>query len=380
MNETFAAISWTSTDDTVNQTERVHQLTRPFAEVHPAHNMQAFVAESLDRTKREYYVMGDGAYELVGRVDLDQDGHSLIDLIKAGTEGKTLTYYPDLGDADVNFACQLIAPLSPHGLELDPKTGQFRGDHTVELRLRRTDQSDFQPLNKGKDALFWYRAGDSMEAATYSRADTATRTTKGFGQLSTAASGIARVSWFSSESSGGPRMRQALWLEDARTNLITESENFEASTWTIVNAMIATSSQADPYGGLQAYLIGDDNAAGSEYIYTQPVPPSTADLAVSLFVREGSTTSTAQTINFRDETNTAALLGSATIAWSSGVPTLTVVTGSTYASPEQFAGGWWRVGFISSGTTEETDEHRFEIHPADSTGVGDLYVFGAQLE
>ena len=175
-------------------------------------------------------------------------------------------------------------------------------------------------------------------------------------------------------------MRQALWLEDARTNYITESENFEASTWTIVNAMIATSSQADPYGGLEAYLIGDNNSAGEEYLYTQPVPPSTADLAVSLFVREGSTTSTGQTINFRDQTNTAALLGSATLAWSSGVPTLTVVTGSTYASPEQFVAGWWRVGFISSGTTEETDEHRFEIWPADSTGVGDLYVFGAQVE
>ena len=175
-------------------------------------------------------------------------------------------------------------------------------------------------------------------------------------------------------------MRQALWLEDARTNLITESENFEASTWTNVGVAIATSSQADPYGGLEAYLIGDNNSAGEEYIYTQPVPPSTAVLAVSLFVREGSTTSTGQTINFRNQTNAAALIGSATIAWSSGVPTVTVATGSTYASPEQFAGGWWRVGYISNGTTAAADEHRFEIRPADSTGVGDLYVFGAQVE
>ena len=380
MNETFAAITWSSTDDTVNQTERVHYLTRPFTVVNPAHNMVAFSRESLDKTKIESIVVGDGAYELLGVIDLEQDGHSAIDMLKAGTEGKTLTYYPDLGDADVNFACDLISPRSPVALQVDPKTGGFRGDHTLEVRLRQTDQGSFHPLNKGKDVVFWYRAGDSLDEATYTRADTATRTTKGFGQLSTAASGIARVSWFSSESTGGPRMKQALWLEDARTNLITESGNLAHSTWTNVNSMLATSSHADPYGGTNMWLIGDNNSAGNEYIYTQPVLPSTLPTAVSVFVAEGSTTSTGQTINLRNETFASLLIGSARIAWSSGVPTLTVVTGSTYASPEQFAGGRWRVGFIADGTTEPTDEHRFEMWPADSTGIGDLYVFGPQVE
>ena len=175
-------------------------------------------------------------------------------------------------------------------------------------------------------------------------------------------------------------MRQALWLEDARTNYITESGNLGASTWTNVNTMLATSSHADPYGGTNAWNIGDDNSAGTEYIYTQPVPPSTGVLAVSLFVREGSTTSTGQIINFRNQTFASLLIGSASLTWASGVPTLTVVTGSTYASPEEFAGGWWRVGFISDGSTLATDEHRFEIWPADSTGIGDLYVFGPQVE
>jgi len=381
MNETHAAITWTSTDDTVNQTERVHRLERPFAQVLPAHNMTHFVAESLDRTNIERYVVGDGAYELVGTIDLDQDGHSLIDLIKAGTEGKTLTYYPDLGDADVNFACDLIAPLSPHGLDLDPKTGQVRGDHTVELRLRRTNQSDFQPLNKGKDVVFWYRAGDSMEVATFSRADTASRTTKGFGQLSTAATGIARVSWFSSESTGGPRMRQALWLEDARTNLVPESENFGASTWVFTGGTL-TSEQADPYGGTAAWLVADNSTTAIRILNIDVAIPSTEVHAVSFFVREGTTSSTEGFhVRLRNVTASADYFAS-NVTWSSGIPTITIGTGSTYADPEQFAGGWWRGTGIATGSTNTGDTHAFQFVPAvDAAGnVGDGYAFGAQVE
>ena len=378
MNETHAAITWTSTDDTVNQTERVHRLERPFAQVQPAHNMQHFVAESLDRTNRETYVVGDGAYELVGRVDLDQDGHSLIDLIKAGTEGKTLTYYPDLTDAGVSYACELIAPVSPSALQSDSRTGNARGDFQVELRLRQTDQGAFTPLDKGSDVLFWFRAGESLEDATYSRASVATYVTNGFGQLSTAASGVARTAWYSSVSSDGPRLNPTLLLEDARTNLMPESENFGA--WDQGSTPTVTSGQADPYGGTAAYLVADTATSNTALIEDALVLATTNTHALSLFVRAGTTMDAAgQSLHLRN--NTAALnYADLSITWSSGIPATTVVTGSTYAPPERYADGWWRVSVIADGTTNAADTHVMQFRPSSSPNSGELFVFGAQLE
>ncbi len=176
-------------------------------------------------------------------------------------------------------------------------------------------------------------------------------------------------------------MRQALWLEDARTNLITESENFGASTWAATLTPTRSSSQADPYGDTNAWLLGDNGTTAQEFITNVFVPPSTTVLATSLFMREGSTTA-ASGSRFLVFNNTASVTyGQGTVTWSSGVPTLTVDTGSTYASPEQFAGGWWRMGFIANGSTNAADTHQMFIYPAvSSTDVGDVYVFGAQVE
>ena len=373
-----AAITWDSTGDTVEASERVHMLERPLETVKPAHSMQRYRRESLDRSVTEVFNVSSGAQELVGLVGLDRSGHSLIDLVKAGSKGKTLTYYPDLTDAGVSYACELIAPVSPSALQSDNRTGNVRGDFQVELRLRQTDQGAFTPLDKGSDVLFWFRGGESLEDATYSRGSVATYVTNGFGQLSTAASGVARTAWFSSVSSEGPRLHPTLLLEDARTNLMPESENFGA--WDQGSTPTVTSGQADPYGGSAAYLIADTSTSNTQFVEDGFTIVTTGTHALSLFVRAGSTMDPAgQSLHLRN--NTAAVnYADLAITWSSGIPATTVVTGSTYAPPERYANGWWRVSVIADGTTNTADTHVMQFRPSSSPDLGELYVFGAQLE
>ena len=175
-------------------------------------------------------------------------------------------------------------------------------------------------------------------------------------------------------------MRQALWLEDARTNLIPESENFGASTWVNTSATLS-SSQADPYGGTNAWLVADNSTTATASISIDVAIPSTAVHAVSFFVREGTTGST-EGLLVRLRNGTASVnYFAANVTWSSGIPTVTVGTGSTYADPEQFAAGWWRVSMIATGSTNVANTHTYIIYPArTSTDVGNLYVFGAQVE
>lgn len=176
-------------------------------------------------------------------------------------------------------------------------------------------------------------------------------------------------------------MRQALWLEDARTNLVPESENLGASTWVNTSAT-RSSSQADPYGGTNAWLIADNSTTATADISIDFVPPSTAVLAVSAFVREGTTGSTeGARLRVRNITASIDYL-TADITWSSGIPSVSILTGTTYADPEQFAGGSWRVTGIATGSTNTADTHRLGIIPAFAAvgNVGDIYAFGAQVE
>ena len=201
-----AAITWSSTDDTA--TQRVHNLTLPLTPVMPGLALATFTRESLDKSKVEYFSIGSGAstagaYELIGTMRMDNNPRSAIDMLRAGSQGKSLTYYPDLADPDTNMAMQLLSPLGDAGLAMDPdRVDEF----TVDLRFRTTDGSYFnQPVEQGTNVLFWWRAGDNLEDATFSRVTATSAPASygsnsgggGYGTLTTAATNRARIEWVS---------------------------------------------------------------------------------------------------------------------------------------------------------------------------------------
>lgn len=381
-----AAILWSATSDASGQ--RVHLLQAPLRQLRAGKSMQTFQRQSLDRSVLENVSVGDGSDELRGRVRYDHDAKSLSDALVAGSQGKTLRYIPDLSDPDVDFNCDLVAPLAPFGLELDQQRG-ILGDQSVELVLRLTTQGSLDPLYHGSAVLFSYRAGGSLEAsssfgritsssapATFADIDSG----GGFGSLSTALSNQGRIHWMAEESSVGPRTFPTLLLEDSRENLIDESEEFDQ--WTQLNAPALSSGVADPYGGNLAWNIGDDSVVNTERISETFTPPSTVQLATSLFVNEGSDNPVGAGSKVQILNVTATVTyGEGEIAWSSGEPTLNVNIGSTYAGPERWRDGWWRLQFLADGSTNVADVHAMVILPAPTaTDIADLNIFGAQVE
>src|ERR1043165_3985402 len=151
-----AAISWVDSDDIT--TERVLLLREPLRDLRPAINQAVFVADSLDKQNRATFTIGEGVDELTGKIRYQDDPQGLLDLIKAGAKQRTLTYIPDLDDADRRYACILISPMSPMGLGLDGDRGTSFGELEVEIQLRKTDKLPFADPWK-QDRLFSLVAG-----------------------------------------------------------------------------------------------------------------------------------------------------------------------------------------------------------------------------
>lgn len=377
-----AGFIWSATSD--SNTQRVHQLSAPLRLLKPSENLLAFAADSLDRTVRDYWTVGAGAYELLGTVKYAQYHQSLVDLLRAGNQGLTLTYYPNLADSGTNYACKLISPTVPFDLGLDDQRGTF-GEHQVELRLRLTNQAAFQPLWAGSDVLFRYVAGDSLSAATFTRATStsapATYAGLGYGTLTTAKTNKARIDWISTNSSQGPRNVPTLLLEDTRTNVIKDSANFGTANWTIASGLTRTSGQTDPKGGTGAWRLKASTSAGS-FLSQQVTVPTSGQQAVSIFANPSSNPSSGHIIGV---TSSGAKRLDLKVSWSSGVPSVTAVVGKTWMPPSRWVNGFYRVTGVSASSAAFASGKKitlrlFPTSTAASASKGTLAVYGAQIE
>jgi hypothetical protein len=371
-----AALGWSSTGDTM--TERLHLLATPLRNTVPAHSRSVYTAESLDRSVRETLVVGDGMHELIGDAVFDDNPQSLLDVVKAGAEGQTLDYYPDLRDPGVKIPCALIEPsLGELELALDAKRGTF-GNATVRLRLRPTSGDPVGTLYQASNILFNYRAGDSIEAATFSRASVGAYIDKGYGTLKSAASGKARLTYIDLDSDG-IREFPALLQEMSRTNLITLSEDL--NSWTDGGTPVITTGQADPLGGTAATLIEDNSAAAEEYKARSLTFTGDAVKGVSVWAKAHATNNPAGggQVQIRDTTAGAYRL-QAVITFTLGVPSVAMTVG-THLFTERYVDGWYRFQFACSSVTA-ANTHQMRLSPAGTTvsAVGSMYFFGAQAE
>lgn len=190
------------------------------------------------------------------------------------------------------------------------------------------------------------------------------------GQLQSAASGALRTEFVDLDGDG-IRETPTLVLEDARTQLVTNPENFGA--WSVSGTPIVTGSQADPFGGTAAYELNDDDGAVNEFIFQTVTFTGDAIKGLALFVRAGTAGETI--IKLRDTTGAADRL-LATITWTAGVPAVVMTTGTLLAN-EALGGNWYRLVFQTTSVTA-ANVNRIEIAPAGApTNTGTVYVFGA---
>lgn len=372
---TAAAITWSAGTGT----ERVLLLDVPLRDLRPGFTRTVYTAESLDKTDIASVTVGSGAHELVGVVRYEDDPQGLMDMVAAGAANTTLTYIPQLADPDVNYSVKLVSPrdLSALSVQLDPQRGSTFGEMSIELRFRQTDETAFTEAYDGNGTLFSYKAGGSLADATFTRADTATYASKGYGTVTSAASGAARIHWMDTDSDG-VRETPTLLLEGTSTNLITSSENFGA--WTVSGTPVLTATQSDPANGTAAYLIADDDGAAQEYITLTPTFTTDAvSKAVSIFLKMGTSLAAGGSdIQLRDTTAGADRL-LMNVTWSNGVATVTATTG-THIGTTRHRDGWYRFLFRTTAVTV-ANTNALRIVPASTAAqTGNIYAYGVQAE
>lgn len=175
-------------------------------------------------------------------------------------------------------------------------------------------------------------------------------------------------------------MCPTLLLEPSRTNFVKYSEAFDQ--WSVSTSITRSSGQADPKGGTAAWNLADGSTGQQGGVSSTAMTLTASTFAVlSVFFRQGSSASTAGSDALLRVYSTGTIVARCRAVFSSGVPTVTYVTGSSIAKPEQYRDGWWRAQVRTSGAVSTSTPYMVSLIPAVVTGeVGDIYAFGAQVE
>lgn len=173
-------------------------------------------------------------------------------------------------------------------------------------------------------------------------------------------------------SSGAPRWWRigaasgatGLWVHQAHTNIVLQSEN-HGTTWAAIAATSPTRVAAnDTCGVVVLDLLGDDSGVLAEG-YTQTVTfTGNAAKTVAVFMKAGTSTNSA--IRLRDTVGLANRL-LVSIAWSGGVPTPTMTTG-THEGTDVLGNGVYRLRFITTSVTA-ANTNVLEIYPASDAAL-----------
>lgn len=160
-------------------------------------------------------------------------------------------------------------------------------------------------------------------------------------------------------------------------NLVLQSENFPTS-WNLSGT--PTNVAWGSIGGIALSTVGDDDVGGREGYEQNLVFTGNAVKAISLFVNQGSSTSS----TFRLRDNTAAvnrLL--AVLTWSGGLPVVAMTTG-TNLGYDDIGSGVYRLKFATTSVTA-SNTNELGIYVATDAALavlptGNLAIGGVQAE
>lgn len=221
---------------------------------------------------------------------------------------------------------------------------------------------------------------------TFTRASTATRT-NAKGLVETVASGVPRIDY-----DPVTLACKGLLIEEARTNLLTYSEQFDNAAWTKTRSSITTGGTAPftaPDGTTTAdKLVEDSTASNNHYMYLASAASHSAGATLAFTVCVKADTRTGCGVIggesgsdfFGARFNLSA--GTTGSAWTGGTGSL------TSSSIQALSNGWYRctvVGIVNAGSTSSkpsiylsNDDGTTLAYSGD--GTSGLYIWGAQLE
>ena len=169
-----------------------------------------------------------------------------------------------------------------------------------------------------------------------------------------------------------------LLIEEARTNLLLRSEEFDnAGVWGALSATVSSNTQVAPNGTTSAETITDINGATTANVgcFQSTTLADSTNYAMSCYVKAG--TKTTCRVGIRDKAG-------ANIFANFNLATGTTTTGNAISSTIQNAGnGWYRCTAICTSATGATSPRGIvfmDIGSYTADGTGTIHVWGAQLE
>jgi hypothetical protein len=165
-----------------------------------------------------------------------------------------------------------------------------------------------------------------------------------------------------------------LLVEEARTNLLLRSEEFDNASWTANEATITANQIAAPNGTTTADLFTTSATTGVEHYILQSftVAASTAYTA-SVYAKAG----TGSIFDLQYRVAGAWAGGNVLVGFNLSTQVVTITSGTATASITPVGNGWFRCQ-ITATSSVAGGSPQFRIATGD--GGGTLYLWGAQLE
>jgi hypothetical protein len=214
---------------------------------------------------------------------------------------------------------------------------------------------------------------------TFTRASSATRVNSS-GTIVTASTDVARIDY-----DPVTLACKGLLIEEARTNLLTYSEQFDNAAWTKSRTTISANATTAPDGAVTADTIIEDTTASNTHqcnLTTSSLTSGTA-YTVSLFVKAASGTRyIALTLGG------TAYASAVTAVFTLNESVAPSVTGSGTGAIQNVGNGWFRVSLTATAQASGTALLIYYLSNAATAGgltyTGDgtsgVYIWGAQLE
>lgn len=199
-----------------------------------------------------------------------------------------------------------------------------------------------------------------LPGATYTRAGAATAETAA-GAIINFAANVPRIT------------DRGVLIEEARTNLLLRSAEFDNAAWTKGGATISAGSTAAPDGSTTADTLTEDTSTGDHRTFQAASVANATVHTFSIFVKPNGRTLV---------TLTLAGVGDATFDVQNGVVTSTTLGSASITSA---GSGWYRcaVTFTSATTSYNTQIRLVSTGTTTSytgNGTSGVFLWGAQLE
>ena len=182
-------------------------------------------------------------------------------------------------------------------------------------------------------------------------------------------------------ATGVPRITdRGLLVEEARTNLLVRSQEFDNAAWAKLNSTVTANAAVAPDGTTTADALIEDTATGFHTVLPTAFPTVSSGAAYSLSIYAKANGRTLLLLRDNGTSNTGATFS------LSGAGTVTnTEAGVTAASISALANGWYRcvVTYTSAATSANIQPRLVSTGTTASytgDGVSGVYLWGAQLE